>query len=73
MASNPEHREIIEEIFGSSPASNAEDNESAPRDYRTAELVVSSRPLTEAVVNEFAKSKNSKKSLFRSRVCRGFR
>ena len=30
MASNPEHREIIEEIFGS-PASIAEDNESAPR------------------------------------------
>jgi uncharacterized protein (DUF2336 family) len=56
MASNPEHREIIEEIFGS-PASIAEDNESAPRDYRTAELVVNSRPLTEGVVNEFAKSK----------------
>jgi Uncharacterised protein conserved in bacteria (DUF2336) len=45
------------EIFGDGSASNAEDNINAPRDYRTAELVVSSRPLTEAVVNEFAKSK----------------
>jgi hypothetical protein len=57
MASNPEHRDIIEEIFGDDSGSNAEDDISAPRDYRTAELVVSSRPLTEAVVNEFAKSK----------------
>jgi uncharacterized protein (DUF2336 family) len=57
MASNPEHRDIIEKIFGDDSGSTAEDDVSAPRDYRTAELVVSSRPLTEAVVNEFAKSK----------------
>ena len=56
IETNPEQREIIEEIFGPAPASLA-NGKSSSRDYRTAELVVSSRPVTEAAVNEFAKSR----------------
>jgi uncharacterized protein (DUF2336 family) len=48
----PELSETIKEILpDSAPATGSE------RDYRTAELVVSSRPLSEAVVYEFAKAK----------------
>jgi uncharacterized protein (DUF2336 family) len=48
----PELSETIKEILpDSAPATGSE------RDYRTAELVVSSKPLSEAVVYEFAKAK----------------
>ena len=48
----PELSETIKEILpDSAPATGSE------RDYRTAELVVSSKPLSEAVVYEFAKEK----------------
>jgi hypothetical protein len=57
IANNPEHGEIIEDIFGPALPSPANGGTNSPRDYRTAELVVSSRPVTEAIVGEFAKSK----------------
>jgi hypothetical protein len=48
----PELSEIIKEILpDSAPATGGD------KDYRTAELVVSSKPLSEAVVYEFAKAK----------------
>jgi uncharacterized protein (DUF2336 family) len=48
----PELSELIKEILpGSAPAAGSD------KDYRTAELVVSSKPLSEAVVYEFAKAK----------------
>jgi len=48
----PELSEIIKEILpDSAPATGSE------KDYRTAELVVSSKPLSEALVYEFAKAK----------------
>ena len=48
----PELSETIKEILpDSAPATGSE------KDYRTAELVVSSKPLSEAVVYEFAKAK----------------
>ena len=48
----PELSEIIKEILpDSAPATRSD------KDYRTAELVVSSKPLSEAVVYEFAKAK----------------
>lgn len=48
----PELSELIKEILpGSAPATGSD------KDYRTAELVVSSKPLSEAVVYEFAKAK----------------
>jgi uncharacterized protein (DUF2336 family) len=48
----PELSETIKEILpDSAPATGSE------KDYRTAELIVSSKPLSEAVVYEFAKAK----------------
>ncbi|HYA30474.1 MAG TPA: DUF2336 domain-containing protein [Acidobacteriota bacterium] len=56
MADIPELGEIIKEILPDSvPAAN--NTPDLPRDYRTAELVINSKPLNEAVVNEFAKAK----------------
>jgi hypothetical protein len=71
MANNPEHREIIQEIFGRNAASSASKSPGLSKDYRTAELVVNSRPLTEAVVNEF--KGNSKKLLSRLHGYRAYR
>jgi uncharacterized protein (DUF2336 family) len=48
----PELSEIIKEILPDSAPATGSD-----KDYRTAELVVSSKPLSEAVVYEFAKAK----------------
>jgi uncharacterized protein (DUF2336 family) len=56
-ANNPEHREIIQDIFGRDAASPVSKSPGSSKDYRTAELVVNSRPLTEAVMSEFVKSK----------------
>jgi len=53
----PELGELIKEILPDSALLAASATSGSPRDYRTAELVVSSKPLTEAVVNEFAKAK----------------
>jgi hypothetical protein len=48
----PELSETIKEILPNSASATGSD-----KDYRTAELVVSSKPLCEAVVYEFAKAK----------------
>jgi Uncharacterised protein conserved in bacteria (DUF2336) len=48
----PELSKIIKEILPDSAPATGSD-----KDYRTAELVVSSKPLSEAVVYEFAKAK----------------
>ncbi len=57
MADIPELSEIIKDILpNSAPAIGSETPDSS-KDYRTAELVVKSKPLTEATVHEFAKAK----------------
>jgi len=48
---------VIREVLPYSVAAIQNEAPSSPRDYRTAELVVKSQPITEAVVNEFAKAK----------------
>jgi len=55
MTVNPELSGIIQEILPLNAPPTANWTPGAPRDYRTAERVVKSRGLTEAVVNEFAK------------------
>jgi uncharacterized protein (DUF2336 family) len=55
MADIPELGEAIKEILPSGAQATGETGLS--KDYRTAELVVKSQPITEAVVNEFAKAK----------------
>ena len=56
MADIPELSETIREILPeNAPAGNK--TRSLSKDYRTAELVVDSQPLTETVVNEFARQK----------------
>jgi len=62
MTRNPELCEIIQEtlpdIAPLAPLAEIENMPAAPlKDYRTAELMVKSHPLTEAVVVEFAKKK----------------
>src|SRR5215510_6505611 len=58
MADSPELSETIKEILpDSAPAAGA------PKDYRTAELVVRSRSLTEEVVQEFAKAKKLEETI----------
>jgi Uncharacterised protein conserved in bacteria (DUF2336) len=57
MADIPEFSGIIEEILPKSRPATGNEIASVCKDYRTAELVVNSQPLTEAVVNEFAKAK----------------
>jgi hypothetical protein len=57
MADTPELGEIIKEILPNSAPATGSETSGLSKDYRTAELVVKSQPLTEAVVNEFAKAK----------------
>lgn len=57
MVDAPELSEIIKEILPNGAPMSGNETPSVSKDYRTAELVVKSRPLTEAVVNEFAKAK----------------
>jgi uncharacterized protein (DUF2336 family) len=54
MKNAPDHCNLIADILPSSTPSAVS---STQKDYRTAEIVVKSRPLTEAVVNEFAAAK----------------
>jgi Uncharacterised protein conserved in bacteria (DUF2336) len=54
---DPRHRDIIDGILAAPKLSVAGTSSGAAKDYRTAELVVRSQPLTEAVVNEFAATK----------------
>ena len=56
IADVPALREIIEEILPESLPATGNDTPDLCKDYRTAELVVKSQPLTEARVNEFAKA-----------------
>jgi uncharacterized protein (DUF2336 family) len=57
LAHAPQQRETIDGILppGTPPAESAADG--LAKDYRTAELVVASQSLTEAVVNEYAHAK----------------
>jgi uncharacterized protein (DUF2336 family) len=57
MTDVPELTEIIKEILPVSALATGNEAPGLSKDYRTAELVVKSQPLTEAVVNEFAKAK----------------
>jgi len=57
VADIPELSEFIKEIFPESTSATGNETPGIPKDYRTAELVVNSQPLTEAAVNEFAKAK----------------
>ena len=57
MTDNPELSDIIQEIFPDSKPSAGTKMPDAAKDYRTAELVVKSQPLTEAVVVEFTKAR----------------
>ncbi len=55
LEKNPQQRPLIDDIL---PLPTARSNARLPnKDYRTAELVVGSQPLTEAIVNEFANAK----------------
>src|SRR5262249_40120384 len=57
LADVPELSAIIKEVLPESGRAAGPEAGSAPKDYRAAELVVKSKPLTEAIVNEFAKAK----------------
>jgi hypothetical protein len=57
LADRPELSETINEILPSNAPVAAGEAAGSVRDYRTAELVVKSRPITEAAVNDFAKAK----------------
>ena len=57
MTDSPELSEIIQEILPNSAPSAGNKIPDSSKDYRKAELVVKSQPLTEAVVIEFAKAK----------------
>jgi len=56
IADVPALREIIEDILPESLPATGNETPDLCKDYRTAELVVKSQPLTEARVNEFAKA-----------------
>jgi uncharacterized protein DUF2336 len=56
IADVPALREIIEEILPKGLPATGNGTPDLCKDYRTAELVVKSQPLTEARVNEFAKA-----------------
>lgn len=56
MADTPELGETIKEILPTGAPTTGNET-TLSKDYRTAELVVKSQPLTEAAVNEFAKAK----------------
>lgn len=60
MTVNPELSEIIQEILPDIAPSTSNNVPGPCTDYRTAELVVKSQPLTEATVVEFAKAKKCK-------------
>jgi Uncharacterised protein conserved in bacteria (DUF2336) len=53
----PELSEIINEVLPHSIRATGAEAAGLSKDYRTAELVVNSKPLNEAVVNEFAQAK----------------
>jgi hypothetical protein len=57
IADVPELSEIIKEVLPDGAPATGSDTPNSPRDYRTAELVVNSKPLSEAAVYEFAKEK----------------
>src|SRR5689334_9056125 len=57
IADIPELSQIVKEILPDSASASASEISRLPKDYRTAELVVSAKPLSEVVVNEFAKAK----------------
>ena len=57
MTDSPALSEIIQEILPNSAPSAGNKIPDSSKDYRKAELVVKSQPLTEAVVIEFAKAK----------------
>lgn len=57
MKDAPELNEIIENILPENARSGQTKTAGLSRDYRTAELVVSSKTLNEAVVSEFAKAR----------------
>jgi hypothetical protein len=57
MADMPELSKIIDEILPNRAPAIGNKTPGLCKDYRTAELVIKSQPLTEAVVNEFAKAK----------------
>jgi uncharacterized protein (DUF2336 family) len=57
VASSPRQRELIDGILSRSNGSEAADEPAPVKDYRAAELVVKSHPLTEATVGEFARIK----------------
>jgi len=56
IADAPALREIIEDVLPISLPTTGNKTPDSCKDYRTAELVVRSQPLTEARVNEFAKA-----------------
>lgn len=56
LADIPELSETIKEILPNSIPTAEIDTPSLSKDYRTAELVVKSKPLTEDRINEFAKA-----------------
>jgi Uncharacterised protein conserved in bacteria (DUF2336) len=57
MAEIPELSKIVSEILPKGPPAIENETPGLCKDYRTAELVVLSKPLTEDVVNDFAKAK----------------
>jgi len=57
IADNPELAETIKDILPDSASVAGHRTPGLSKDYRTAELVIKSRPLNEAAVNEFAKAK----------------
>lgn len=57
MADSPELTELIKEILPNGTSAAGNGTARLTEDYRTAELVVKSKPLTEEVVNEFAKAR----------------
>ncbi len=57
IADAPELSKVIQELLPKSPATVGNEIPGVCKDYRTAELVVKSQPLTEAVVNDFAKAR----------------
>jgi len=56
IAASPRRRELIDSVMKRKTPVEKSD---PPKDYRTAELVVRSRPLTEATVNEFARARQT--------------
>jgi Uncharacterised protein conserved in bacteria (DUF2336) len=56
-ADSPELSETIKQILPNRAPLAGNETSGLSKDYRTAELVVKSRPITEVAVNEFAKAK----------------